>query len=416
MTTKNDKKSRWLIVEDALSNRTGHWFEYVQTFYRGLRNIGDKVDILVAQDAEPFIVSALDAKPILPKSIWPRVNDSSDPIIRFLRIPYHALHTYRSVSRYLRCQPSAIREYDIVFVPTVLPHHLLGWHFLLKTQLRRSNTKFLFFFLSTPITYDKVTGRPTLEASPSGRLLRYLIRANAKNVESHRITLGTETRQLRDALTKATGVLFQYFPQPVELYVNESEHNYPITFGCYGAARHEKGSDILQQAILRFIESNPESRARFVIQWIDDFRDGSGCIVQKNLVLQKDSRVDFINRYFKDREYAEHLSKTDIILLPYRRSSYDLRGSRLAIDAMVNGRPVIVTKGIAPACQIHEFGSGIECDDGSAKSLGTAIREAEINASKLRENARKKMKTAREYFSVSQFKTMFGEYNKTRVT
>jgi hypothetical protein len=32
---------KWLIVEDALRDRKGHWLEYVSTFVRELRALGD---------------------------------------------------------------------------------------------------------------------------------------------------------------------------------------------------------------------------------------------------------------------------------------------------------------------------------------------------------------------------------------
>jgi len=31
---------RWLIVEDALRDRKGHWLEYVSTFVRDLQALG----------------------------------------------------------------------------------------------------------------------------------------------------------------------------------------------------------------------------------------------------------------------------------------------------------------------------------------------------------------------------------------
>ncbi|MEI9864586.1 MAG: hypothetical protein WDN00_08545 [Limisphaerales bacterium] len=34
---------RWLIVEDALRDRKGHWFEYLGTFARELRALDDEV-------------------------------------------------------------------------------------------------------------------------------------------------------------------------------------------------------------------------------------------------------------------------------------------------------------------------------------------------------------------------------------
>jgi len=39
---------RWLIVEDALRDRKGHWLEYVSTFVRELRALGDEVVVLIA--------------------------------------------------------------------------------------------------------------------------------------------------------------------------------------------------------------------------------------------------------------------------------------------------------------------------------------------------------------------------------
>ena len=47
---------RWLIVEDALRDRKGHWFEYLGTFDRELRVLGDDVVILADRSAEPFLV------------------------------------------------------------------------------------------------------------------------------------------------------------------------------------------------------------------------------------------------------------------------------------------------------------------------------------------------------------------------
>ena len=70
----------WLIVEDALRDTRGHWFEYLSTFVAGLHELGDTVTILGPRDAEPFIIESLDAKPVLPRSIWHRMHDGSGPL------------------------------------------------------------------------------------------------------------------------------------------------------------------------------------------------------------------------------------------------------------------------------------------------------------------------------------------------
>jgi hypothetical protein len=57
---------RWLIVEDALPDRKGHWFEYVETFARELRALGNQVKVLADRAAEPFLVEQLQVQPVLP--------------------------------------------------------------------------------------------------------------------------------------------------------------------------------------------------------------------------------------------------------------------------------------------------------------------------------------------------------------
>ena len=87
---------RWLIIEDALRDRKGHWFEYLSTFYEGLRALGDSVEILADHRAEPHIIERLQARPVLPDSIWHRMGDDAGSFTRYARIPLHALATRRA--------------------------------------------------------------------------------------------------------------------------------------------------------------------------------------------------------------------------------------------------------------------------------------------------------------------------------
>ena len=70
---------RWLIAEDALRDRKGHWFEYIRSIRDGLVRLGDEVTVLADHQADSFIIEQLDARPVLPPSIWHRmmVPDSS---------------------------------------------------------------------------------------------------------------------------------------------------------------------------------------------------------------------------------------------------------------------------------------------------------------------------------------------------
>jgi hypothetical protein len=53
------------------------WFEYVETFARELRALGDQVTVLADRAAELFLVEQLQVQPVLPASIWHRMGDGA---------------------------------------------------------------------------------------------------------------------------------------------------------------------------------------------------------------------------------------------------------------------------------------------------------------------------------------------------
>jgi glycosyltransferase involved in cell wall biosynthesis len=196
------------------------------------------------------------------------------------------------------------------------------------------------------------------------------------------------------ALSEVTGVPFTYLPHPVELSTEHSPDtgnsvgglgapspqtpvpatfSNPIVFGCYGAARHEKGSDVLQAAIRLVLEEEPEIAARFAFQWLGDFKDSQGKLLKLDPWLKTHPKVDVIESYFEEGGYARQLAATDVMVLPYR-AAYRLRVSRVVIEAMTLGKPVIVTSGTTLHEQAHIQGVAEACKDGCADSLAAAIR------------------------------------------
>ena len=393
---------KWLIVEDALQDRKGHWYEYVRTFREGLLKLGDNVTILASQRAERFILNELDARPVLPESVWHSMALQKSAWKRYLKIPQHALKTLWSV----RSQITNRSGYDIIFVPTVSVHHLLGWMLLIKLGLLKNHTRLLLYFLSLPIKSSS-NDQIHWSASPTSKLMKWLFLSLRKESESGQVILGVETIALKNAMESLLDMPFIYLPQPVELFcAKDLTKKHAPLFACYGAARHEKGSDLLLNAIELYLTSNPNSQTRFAIQWIEDFQDDSGREVTKLPSLLKDQRVEFITEYFKDNAYEERLSQTDVLLLPYRLSSYKLRGSRVVIEAMINGIPVVTTEGSTLATQAEQYGAGILCRDGDTESLVNAIHHMEQNYCELKRVAEMREQSARDHFSVKEFRRM----------
>jgi glycosyltransferase involved in cell wall biosynthesis len=392
---------RWLIAEDSLESRKGHWFEYLQGFAKKLPLFGDEVEIAVSRSAEPFIEQQLGALPILPESIYLKMSDGAPRWKRYARIPLHALRTYGSLKKYFEeSQPP-----DVIFVPTVLIHHLLGWFFLQKLGVIPNGSRLILFFPGLPIQLRD--HQPTLDGSPTSILLRLLLHLLRKEIVQGKIILGVETKAMLDAANRIFSVPFTYFPHPVDpvsLNPSSNDSENPLVLACYGPARSEKGSDLLVKAIEMYLNKKPETQVRFVIQWIDDFTTPSGECITLPKSLCNNPRVEIIDRFFDDHEYGERLASTHVLLLPYRRSSYGLRVSRVVIEAMVNGIPVVTTERTTLADQASSYGSALLTVDEDAECLEKCIDSAIDQHKELMERGIAQRIVAREHFSVNSFR------------
>ena len=398
---------RWLIVEDALLNRKGHWFEAVTTFYQGFRQMGDEVVVLADAAVAPDIQDSLAAVPILPPSIWHRAGDGSGRATRYARVLIHPWQTLRIMRRYLE----ANEQFDAIFVPTVGLYHLLAWVWLIKRTLRKRPTRVLLFFLTLPVRWDSKSGRPVPDGSPTSRLFFRLLICLEPEVKSGKVVLGAEIGPIRAAMESLSGVPAILFPQIVIPFPTSESVLPPardgIGMGCYGPSRAEKGSDVLQAAITIYRRRFPEGRARFTIHWTEDFAADGARVVSKSPDLLRDPRVQYLTRFLTHDEYEEQLKRTQVMLLPYRLAGYRLRGSRVVIEAVVNGLPVIATRGTALAGMVEVFGAGLFCEDGDPESLALAIREMETRYDELDRAAKEKAIAAAREFSIESFRRVF---------
>ena len=430
---ENSKSLRWWIVEDALRDRKGHWLEYLQTFQRGLMAEGDEVCFFASEECSPDIAALFVAEAVLPPSIWARMSDGAPKWRRLLRIPAHGLATYRAISKVLAdCSASHAPDStlpdgrampDLIFVPTVLVHHLVGWIPLIKRKLRKLPCRVLLFFPNAPVGLRE-DGTAYLPPDPTAKLFRICIRSLAEEVASGKVILGAETRSMVKVLSEVTGVPFTYLPHPVELSTEHSPDTGdsvgrlgdpspqtpvpatsadPIVFGCYGAARYEKGSDILQSAIALVLKKRPDMSARFVFQWMGDFTDEKGDMVHLDSELQAHPKVQVIRKHFSEGDYERQLAATDVMLLPYR-NPYRLRVSRVVIEGMILGIPLIVTRGTTLWDQASRYGCAKACDEDSAESVAEAILVLLDEYEETSRGAKDCRIEALRHFSVAEFR------------
>lgn len=391
---------RWWIVEDALKNQTGHWREYLGTFRDGLAECGDDAVFFCDSMATSEVVNEFNAHAVLPESIWHRMDDHLPRHKRLARIFTHGNQTLRA----MRCQLRKHESPDVIFVPTVTVHHLSGWWRLLG-RLKKQQTQLILFFPNTPLRYDTENDCAALDSSPTAKIFKWLIRRFAAAVAKGEVILGAETRTMREALTRVTGVPFTYLPHPVNASTGSQSNNdrRQLRFGCYGAARFEKGSDLILDAIASHLDSQPESRSTFHVQWLNDFKDDSGEMVTRSEQVLGDKSIHFITRYFQGNEYAKQLNNTDVMILPYREP-YRFRISRVAIEAVLNGIPIIAPESSTLLEQACEFGAGVSCQFNDSGSVAAAIQNVESNYESLKQTALSNQPKANQHFSVKHFR------------
>ena len=398
---------RWLIVEEALRDRKGHWFEAIATFRRGFCARGDEVVVLADSAVDPDIRELLDAVPVLPTSIWHLTGDGSGRLTRYSRVFTHAWRIWRTVGSYL----DRNSDFEAIFVPSVGLHHLLAWAWLIKRKLRDRPVRVLLFFLILPIRWNPDLEEMEPDGSPTSRLFFKLLKWLEPEIRSGRVILGAEVEQIRAALATLSGVPATLFPQIVIPFTTGGGSHLPatneISMGCYGPSRAEKGTDVLQDAIALYCRRFPAGRARFLVHWTEDFLTENGRTAARLPELMRDSRVQYLTDFFAHGEYEAQLRRTQVMLLPYRLSGYRLRGSRVVMEAMVNGMPVIATRGTSLALLVEAHGAGLFCDDGDPESLALAIREMEEHYEELRQVAQAKMPAATREFSIDTFKRTF---------
>ncbi len=418
----------WLIIEDGIQSRRGHWFGYLNAFVHGLASEGDKAQVYVCRDCELDTADLLNAKRVLPKSIWARMSDDAPKWKKLLRVPAHGLATYQSVSKLLREREVAwdLDRFNtadqrqaqlIVFVPTVLVHHLVGWIPLIYRKFCRNESKVILFFPNTPIHLD-TEGKAVIAKEPSANLFRWCIRRLADRVAEGVVVLGAETRSMAKALTEVTGVPFNYLPHPIRSTADDAESSGELflpkkrnlILGAYGMARADKCSGFLMKGIRLALEKDPELPVKFVVQWVKDYRDEHGRLVACDPWLRHHPKVEIIDEYFDAGVYQEKLSNTDVMMLPYG-SDYRLRVSRVLIESIAAGIPVIVNRTTTLAEQAREFGSPFQFDDGSVQGLAQAIKLAAMDFGRAKAEALERAPRAREHFSVRTFRQRATEYS-----
>lgn len=359
--------------------------------------------MLCAKGASQTVVEQTGALPVLPDPQW-RAGSLRSPL-NILRSIFWIGASLVVLLRHNRL----IDQSDLIFLTAAKLQHLILWKIYSILRGKSFQTRMLLFFMATPVR-KKASGEGYEWDGLLGRALGALVRSLGCGSRQEKSRFATETEQLSDCLTKLSGMPFETLPQPVEIdaprvKMSGVRTDASITVGSFGPPREEKGSHLLIKAIAELVAGNQVPNVRFVVQWTEDFICANGERINIPADLRASEQFRAIEHYFAPGEYESLLEETDAIVLPYG-ANYDLRGSRVVIDALVQGIPTAVTKGSSMQALAERYGSFVLIDGWKEADIRMAIKKLVDMARNQSGRTCELQPSAREYFSVKNFRAL----------
>ena len=362
---------RLLIVEEALRDFVGHWYEYVKAVAALGRAAGAEVAIVGHADAGEPLRAELGVVPLFERSPWDGDYRRGGWIERKLGFFRHNWLVFATMRAYLREHG----RFDCLFAPTVVGHHVWGWRLLWALERKRIGRLVLLIRNNAG---DYAPGDPTPRFGWAARLFGLGLRSFAGHVANGRVTLATDSERLAEEYQRLAGLRPVVFPSPRVARPKPAarrKRSGPLRFAALGPARFEKGIDVLQRAIALYLAAPANPPARFVIQWPDAIADAAGRPYPPDPSLAGSGHVEFLTDRLASADYDALLAASDCVVLPYRRSSYYARISGVAVEAATAGLPVIATADTWTAELVATSGAGLATPDGDAPALAAAMAE-----------------------------------------
>ena len=363
---------RLLVVEEALKDFVGHWYEYVRSVADLNRSEGVAVTVVTHSAATLALRDELDAQPLFERTIWDGDYRRGGWLARKLGMPRHNWLVFSAMRRFVR----AHSPFDCLFAPTVVLHHIFGWRLLFALERKRIG-RMVLLVRNNVAQYRPGSADPQFGAS--ARLFGWGLRSLAGHIAAGRVVFATDSARLAEEYRQLCGITPVVFPSPrvAAAVVAPRLHDpaTPLLFSCLGPARFEKGIDVLQNAIAGYLADPANPPARFAIQWPTPIEDAAGQPYLPDAALAASGKVDFITEPLTSKAYDALVAATDCMVLPYRRSSYFARISGVAVEAVTGGIPVIATADTWTSELVASEGAGIAVPDGDAAALALAMTD-----------------------------------------
>lgn len=403
----NLKGKRILVCEEALVDEQGHFQSWIRAIRQMHLDAGAEVYIAGNRAVTPDVRDDLQVLPVYSENSWDQRISGKWPAWR--RHLWALIHNWRVFSE-TKSALTKTGPVDVVLFTAVRIHHVIGLRILCFLGLGVQFKRIVFFLLTSQAEYN--SDFTAYRFSAQSRLLALVLRSFRHLARSGLVILAGDSHITCAEYEKLAGIRMTLFPSPgcSLSYESNARTNENPTFTILGVSTWDKGIDVFQEAILQFLARNPRSSASFVLQWNVPCVGPDGHIIPVSEWLRLDPRVTFIERRLSNHEYAEILSMSDFVVLPYRKSTYYNRISGVAVEAALSGKPMIVTENTWLSWAVAQFGAGLAVPEGNLEAWTLAIEKCCINWPALQEEGRRRIIVANNYNSSGRYlEILWGE-------
>ena len=399
--------TRLLIVEEALRNREGHWFEYNRATKAAVQGADVLVDMLGHRTMEPDVAEELNATPHFRFTVWDQIYNHPQAIRRYIGIGQHNFRLYKDLAAYLK----TAEFYDTVFAPTVVLHHLVGYRAIANRFAGKKFRQLVLLVRNNIALYDSEGNRTFRRTA---RFWKWAIRRFQPLLANGRVRFVTDSERLADEYEDLTGIRFEVLPHPslVGLSVSADtddgqsrDISRPVRVFLPGPARYEKGVVRLLEAAKSLATKPLDRSIEIVLQWREEFDlpDGNS-IGPDDVAAYESGQVKFrvIREPLSSEDYLNELNNADLIILPYLREVYYARISGVAVEAMMLGKPLLYTSDTWVATVCQKFDVGISMSDDVA-GVSDAVSAAVARLNVIETEARNCQSGVSDFFSPAAF-------------
>ncbi len=328
---------RLVILDQGLSQKAGHYFEY---------------DYALALEAQKQNIDVH----IYTHKNW---SESFDFITPYFSVSIGSLGTGRDKAHaFLAKLPKSVRE--LLYKPARLFYRAL-------TEFKaHSNNQFVAEIAQLSLNSDDVILIPNasyddaLNLAGTDKAFNILFRQLPQSRSEEKrlmqllhkdhtnLTIWTDTDDLTQWLT-ARGLKASTLPIPMHVPTLNIQPATPYTFAILGPARSEKNTQMMPDLIRDFEQELRDDKVVFVVQTTCIKGQIVEPIIDKTInelkrLVKELPNIRLIDHELSQEEFYTEIAQSSCLLIPYNKERYQNRSSGLLVQALLCGRPAIVPR------------------------------------------------------------------------